>query len=304
MGKVTDLERVCNPLFLTICNYWQLACIDSPVELDDFRKNILAVLEDIRSRAMQDDTLGKEFALIEKPLIFFIDYIVREGRFSFRNNWHILARNYNELSGDEKFFDLLDESLQNPDAKNLTALFFLMLGLGFDGMYRRNQDHIQHCLELCAQNTKPDFDIFSKPIVPEPKKRLGIFARRRRPGVWLALMVTGLFMAACVTFNLITFIRSTADYRTLLTKTVSDSLPTAVSTYRPVVPREPAAVESIENVSVFVGEPDSAKEGTGGTVEPIESVSIFAGDYPLVYPEEDNSVEPGENGPVNGEGLE
>jgi type VI protein secretion system component VasF len=300
MDAVTDLERTCNPLFLAICNYWQLACTGSPVELNGFRENILNILENIRARTMQDETLRKEFTRIEKPLIFFIDYIVREGRFPFRDNWHILARNYNELSGDEKFFDLLEESLQAPDVKNLSALFFLMIGLGFDGMYRRKQDHIQRYLDLCSQNMETDFDVFSKSIVPETKKRSGIFARRRRPGIWSALIATGIFMTVCFTFNLIIFIRSTADYRSLLAKAASNSIPAAVSAYRSI-PQAPVLTEPIENVSGFAGEADSAPVVP---VEPIEDVPVLTGEYKLVYPEGDDSAAPGENMPVNGESLE
>jgi type VI protein secretion system component VasF len=300
MNTGKELERLCNPLFLAICNYWQLACINSPVELESFREHILALLEDTRERAGQDDDLAREFALIEKPLIFFIDYMVREGRFSFRDNWYILARGYNELSGDEKFFDLLEETLKNPDARNSAPLFFVMLALGFDGMYRRNQGHIQRCLSLCAEKAGTDFDIFSTPIVAETKKKPGIFSRRRRPGVRFALIASALFMAVCLAFNLAVFIRNTSEYRRLLEKTVSDSIPPVSGLYRSrslepadAVPAEEVFVETLP-------------------LDPVEELPVQGGEYELVYPAGDNpAVLEGEasagldgNEPVNGEGTE
>jgi type VI protein secretion system component VasF len=225
MNKANELEKICNPLLLALCNYWQLACMDSPVELEPFRGKIISLLEDAKQKAAFDDTLAREFSVIEKPLVFFIDYMVREGRFPFRAEWQILARSYNELSGDEKFFDILEDTLNHPDEKNSTALFFLMLGLGFDGVHRRNPAYIQHCMTVCNKKAVGQFNIFSEPIVPEAPKKKGIFTRRRRPGIRFALIASALFMAVCFIFNLVTFLRTTSEYRTILSKTVQDSIP-------------------------------------------------------------------------------
>jgi type VI protein secretion system component VasF len=276
MSGARKLERLCNPLFLAICHYWQMACINSPVELKPFRENILALLEDVRNRTGEDEDLAGEFALIEKPLVFFIDYMVREGRFSFRDKWHILARGYNELSGDEKFFDLLEETLKNPDAAgSAPALFFVMLGLGFDGMYRRNQGHIQDCLSRCAEKSGTDLTVFSRPLVPETKKR-GIFARRRRPGVRFALIASALIMAAGFAGNMAVFLRNTAEYRRLLSNTALDAVP-SVEDYAP-------------------SEPDEAP-----APDPQEGLSLQGGEYDLVYPVEDDSTDTGGEEGAEGE---
>jgi type VI protein secretion system component VasF len=233
MSKTSELEKLCDPLLLTICNYWQLACMGNAVELEPFRKNIVLLLEEAKRTASLDETLAKEFAVIEKPLVFFIDYTVREGRFSFRNDWQILARSYNELSGDEKFFDLLEDTLNYPDSQNSADLFFVMLGLGFDGIHRRNQAYIQRCMEACAQKVKADFDVFSESIVPEPPKKKRIFTRRRRPGVRFALIASAVFMALCFMFNVVTFLETTREYRALLSKTAQDSVPKPQESFLP-----------------------------------------------------------------------
>jgi type VI protein secretion system component VasF len=234
MNKISEtegLERLCNPLLLAICNYWQLACIDSAVELEPFGRDISSLLEEARRRAALDETLSREFAVIEKPLVFFIDYMVREGRFPFRNEWRIMARSYNELSGDEKFFDLLEDTLQYPDTKNSAALFFIMLGLGFDGIHRKNQAYIQHCMYSCMQKAAADFDVLSNPLVPDTQKKRSIFTRRRRLNIRFALIVSAVFMVICFLFNLVTFIQTTSGYREILTKTVQDSVQNPETSY-------------------------------------------------------------------------
>ncbi|MDR1468077.1 MAG: DotU family type IV/VI secretion system protein [Spirochaetaceae bacterium] len=227
MSAASKLEKLCDPLLLALCNYWQLACMGSPVELEPFRENIVSLFEEAKQAAALDETsaLQEAFSVIEKPLVFFIDYMVREGRFSFRYDWQILARSYNELSGDEKFFDLLENTLNDPDAKNATDLFFVMLGLGFDGIHRKNQAYIQQCMASCAQKAKADFAVLSEPIAPEPAKRKGLFTRRRRLDVRFALIASALFMVFCFGFNMVTFLKTTGEYRSLLAKTVLDSIP-------------------------------------------------------------------------------
>ncbi|MDR0410281.1 MAG: DotU family type IV/VI secretion system protein [Spirochaetaceae bacterium] len=225
MNKINELEKICNPLLLALCNYWQLACMDGQIELEPFREKIVSLLEDAKQEAALDETLAKEFSVIEKPLVFFIDYMVREGRFPFRAEWQILARSYNELSGDEKFFDLLEDTLNHPDEKNSADLFFLMLGLGFDGVHRRNPAYIQHCMMACNKRAIGEFDIFSEPIVTGTAKKKGIFIRRRRPDIRFALVASALFMAVCFIFNMVTFLRTTSEYRAILLKTVQDSIP-------------------------------------------------------------------------------
>ncbi|MDR3162166.1 MAG: DotU family type IV/VI secretion system protein [Spirochaetaceae bacterium] len=282
-AAAAELERLCNPLLLAICQYWQLACINSPVELGPFREHILALLEETREKAGQDQALAREFERIEKPLIFFIDYMVREGRFSFRDQWHILARNYNELSGDEKFFDLLDETLQDPESASAASLFFVMLALGFDGMYRRNQNRIQGFLSRCAQKAGTDLAVLSKPIVPETKKRPGIFARRRLPGIRFALIASALVMAAGFFYNMAVFVNNTAEYRVLVEKTASDAIPGAAWTFAapPVAAPPPEGAETLP------------AEGAGSPLDPLESVPAAGGEYDLVYPEADDSANSG-----------
>jgi type VI protein secretion system component VasF len=224
MSDVTELEKLCNPVFLCICNYWQLSCITNLVEGKKFQQDITEILSETKERAEQDPLLARQYAWIEKPLVFFIDYMVKEGRFPFKNEWRELARNYNELSGDEKFFNLLSETLEYPEYQNSFVLFYTMLGLGFDGAYRYKHDYIEQCMRLCMEKTLIDYDIYSEPVISPPKKK-HFFERRRKFTIRTALIMSAVFMIVCFIVNLTVFINTTENYRDVLKRTADDSVP-------------------------------------------------------------------------------
>jgi type IV/VI secretion system ImpK/VasF family protein len=221
---ITELEKICNPVFQCVCNYWQLSMVTNMADGEKFRHDVTRLLEEAGKKALRDLQLEREFAWIEKPLVFFIDYMVKEGRFPFKENWRELARSYNELSGDEKFFDLLTETLNHPDRANCFAVFYIMLGLGFDGAYRFNHKYIEQYIRLCAERiVAGDMDIYSEPVLPQKKKK-PFLKRRRKFTVRTALIAGAVFMAICFFINIISFIDTTKNYRKLLKQTAADSL--------------------------------------------------------------------------------
>ncbi|MDR2483028.1 MAG: DotU family type IV/VI secretion system protein [Treponema sp.] len=221
---VTELEKLCSPVFACICNYWQLNRITNLADRERFQRDITGFLGEAKKRAGEDPLLAQQYAWIEKPLVFFIDYMVKEGRFPFRQEWRELSRNYNELSGDEKFFDLLSETLEYPDMHNSFALFYVMLGLGFDGAYRFNHKHIEQCMRLCMERAALDYDIYTEPVIP-PAKKKPFFARRRIFTIRAALIVCAVFMVLCFIVNLAVFIDTTEPYREVLKQTAADAAP-------------------------------------------------------------------------------
>jgi len=221
---VTDLEKLCNPVFQCLCNYWQLSCVTNMVDRGQFQSDIVGLMMEAGKKARKDPQLEREFIWIEKPLVFFIDYMVKEGRFPFRDEWWELSRNYNELSGDEKFFDLLNETLNNPDFNNSFVLFYIMLGLGFDGVYQYNRKYIEQCMLLCMEKAATDFDINSEPVLPSVKKK-PFFKRQRKFSVRVALIASAIFMLVCFIINIVIFADTTENYRELLKQTSADASP-------------------------------------------------------------------------------
>jgi type VI protein secretion system component VasF len=238
MEHIQTLETLCAPIFTRICEYWQIADMGGVSSLEAFRGDITGTLQKARAEASQDLRLEREFAVIERPLVFFIDYMVKEGKFLFRDEWREIARDYNELSGDEKFFDLLNEALNAPDAENSALLFYIMLGLGFDGVYRSDRAYIRRCMEACAALSAPLLDVSAEPIISEDGGRAAKKAKRRkkRRSLWIAaaLAASFVFMAVCFIINFVTFSDTTVGYREVLNRTAQDAVPkTIIQSYDP-----------------------------------------------------------------------
>jgi type VI protein secretion system component VasF len=111
------------------------------------RSEIKALLEDMMSRAAADARLAQQARKIELPLTFFIDSMISESSLPFASHWNQnrLAYERQELAGDEKFFDLLDETLKESgeDAAERLAVFYVCIGLGFTGIYFKQPEFLR-----------------------------------------------------------------------------------------------------------------------------------------------------------------
>lgn len=206
------LENLCRPLIRLLCEYWCFAKAGAPVNAESFRRKIQICLSEIQAKCENEPNLKREFSRIERPLIFFIDYTIKEGTFPFRREWREMARDYNELSGDEKFFDLLAENLDDPDASERLMIFYLLMGLGFDGCYHGNPDYVERRMKLCATRFSLGDDIgtgllFIPSASPETE------TRRKGRSVYYILAAAVLFLLASFVCNYYMFKKDTASYR-------------------------------------------------------------------------------------------
>ena len=84
---------------------------------------------------------------MELPLIFFVDSMISESGLPFAAEWNQnrLAYDRQELAGDEKFFDLLDETSKesSEDAAERLAIFYICIGLGFTGIYFKQPEFLR-----------------------------------------------------------------------------------------------------------------------------------------------------------------
>jgi type VI protein secretion system component VasF len=215
MNVPATLEELCRPVLTTLCNYWQLNQAGFPPTAEKFRKDIEAVLEDAKRNAAADTGLSREYERIERPLVFFIDFMVKEGSFPFNRDWRELGRNFNELSGDEKFFNLLNEALEDSKAENLIPLFYTMLGLGFEGAYVNDSAAIAGIMRQCAARFPDELDLGEEPIVTvETENR---FAGVKKGGSLKPLRMTLLFsfllLLVSLVVNFKVFYNSTLPFR-------------------------------------------------------------------------------------------
>ena len=111
------------------------------------RSEIKALFEDFMSKAATDLRLSQQARKVELPLLFFVDSMISESKLPFAAEWNQnrLAYDRQELAGDEKFFDLLDETLKEngEDAAERLAVFYICIGLGFSGIYFKQPEFLR-----------------------------------------------------------------------------------------------------------------------------------------------------------------
>jgi type VI secretion system protein ImpK len=111
------------------------------------RAEIKALFEDMIAKAGSDIRLSQQARKVELPLIFFVDSMISESKLPFAAQWNQnrLAYDRQELAGDEKFFDLLDETMKESgeEAAERLAVFYTCVGLGFTGIYFKQPEFLR-----------------------------------------------------------------------------------------------------------------------------------------------------------------
>lgn len=122
------------------------------------RNEIKAILEDMQQKAAKDFRLASQVQKMELPLLFFVDAIISESSLPFAAQWNQnrLAYERNELAGDEKLFDLLDQDTKDPsdEASERLAVFYTCIGLGFSGIYFRQPELLRKTMFTIAPRIK------------------------------------------------------------------------------------------------------------------------------------------------------
>ena len=118
------------------------------------RSEIKAALEDFMQKAGNDMKLAQQAKKMELPLLFFVDSMIAESTLGIAQQWNQnrLAYDRNELAGDEKFFDLLEETLNDSseDASERLAVFYTCIGLGFSGIYFKQPEYLRKTMLTIA----------------------------------------------------------------------------------------------------------------------------------------------------------
>ena len=138
-------------LFQYVCRLNRMARTESQPDFARVRSEVVGLLADITKKASTDIKLSNQARELELPIIFFVDNLVCTSRLKFAAQWadNRLARERNELAGDERFFDFMEKDLTDPgeDAKERLAVYYSCLGLGFSGMYQNQPDQIRGYVE-------------------------------------------------------------------------------------------------------------------------------------------------------------
>jgi type IV/VI secretion system ImpK/VasF family protein len=146
--KLLDLYE---DVFQYVCRLNRAAKTPAHPDFARVRSEIKDLLErPVRSTA-SDVRLSNQVKRLELPVLFFIDNLICTSRLKFAPQWaeKRLASERNELAGDERFFDLLEQDLTDTseEAAERLAVYYVCLGLGFTGMYVTQPEKIRSYMD-------------------------------------------------------------------------------------------------------------------------------------------------------------
>ncbi len=161
------LLELCEPLFQYVCRLRRSARMGCTLEMDQVRNEIKRIFGEIKANASTSADLTVQYEKVELPLIFCIDFMIKESSLSFAHDWYELGREQNELAGDEKFFDLLDVDLaeRGDAATQRLVIFYTCLGLGFTGVYTGQPDSIQRIMSKISARISGMMDADEKAFI-------------------------------------------------------------------------------------------------------------------------------------------
>jgi type VI protein secretion system component VasF len=239
------LVEICEPLFQYVCKINRMGRAGAgTLGARQVRDEVKSILADLKSKADRDGQ-GGNFDKIELPLIFFADHMIRESRLAAswgnQGGWKNLAEERREMAGDERFWDLLEDTLLEPGdtAAQRLAVFHSMIGLGFTGIYANQPDHLRRkTREIAAKVRGLTESDQSGRVTPDAYENVDTRTLTQPParkliGLVIALVVLFVVLLASYVFS---FRAATKDLSETLT-----GIKSATGTPAPAsLPSEPA----------------------------------------------------------------
>lgn len=168
-----SVQEVCEPLFHEMCRLNRLARKGggSGTEMNRVRAQIRAIFDEMKASAAADVGLSNQYAEAEKPLVYFVDFMISESAFPWANEWPPFEEEvYGELVGQTRFFELLDETRADPSpaATDRLEIYYQCLGLGFTGFYSDEPEYLRRKMLEIQGRIKKRVDLQStEKFVPE-----------------------------------------------------------------------------------------------------------------------------------------
>jgi len=218
----------CDPLFQTICRFNRIARKGSGAtqEYNQVRAEIEEMFEVMARTARGDIQLGEQFRRIELPLLFFVDSMMSESALPFAQKWsnNRLAFGRNEMSGDEKFFAMLDETLaeKKEGTDERLAIFYICIGLGFTG--GNPPEFLRKKMEELAQRVRAYVDIDESAFITPASYQHTNLSNLPLPmaaSLVPLLIVIGGLLLVVVAVNVYTFYNASSELTESLTTITS-----------------------------------------------------------------------------------
>ena len=203
---MTILE-LCEPLFQYVCMLNRIArnAGGENMEYSGLRPAIDSIFDSMAQIAASDPALQVQYDKVRLALVFFVDSILSESELSLAPVWNKqrIAYEQNELAGDEKFFDLLDQTLEDrsAEADERLAVFYTCLGLGFTGWYTGQPEYLRAKMNVLTTRVKKQMEPNARAqLCPEAYENLDTRNLVQPPGV--KLMVVAIIFAGCLLLTL------------------------------------------------------------------------------------------------------
>ena len=149
------LLELCEPMFLFLCRLNRSSRKGGGgLEYSRVRAEIEGTFKEMKANADTDPGLVGQYERVYEVLVYFVDSAIAESELPFAQEWHRnrLAYERNELAGDEKFWDLLDETLQDNSSESTErlAVFYTCMGLGFTGFNAGQPELLRKKMLQCS----------------------------------------------------------------------------------------------------------------------------------------------------------
>ncbi len=112
----------------------------APDDIAEFRRRVLEEIRNFETAAMARDTPDRLVRVSRYALCAVIDDIILNTRWGATTGWasqSLVSILYNETWGGERFYDLLQQLLQQPEQNiDVLELMAICLSIGFSGKYR------------------------------------------------------------------------------------------------------------------------------------------------------------------------
>ena len=137
--------ELCEPLFQYVCRLNRSARRGASVAQGTVRAELHAMFAQMKDRAQQTPGLADQYERVRLPLVYFVDFMIKESALSFAKKWQELAFEEEKFAGDEDFFEILEQTQadQSAQATDRLAVFYTCVGLGMAGIYVRQPEKLR-----------------------------------------------------------------------------------------------------------------------------------------------------------------
>ena len=140
-----SLADICEPFFLFVCRINAAARKGVALDQRHIRSQLEQELAELHGRAAEGgggSNLRRQVEEIERPLIYFFDSMMT--RSPLGREWRELSFERGWRGYDQDFFVLLEDTLkdQSDEATARLEIYFICLGLGFEGFFEGQPERI------------------------------------------------------------------------------------------------------------------------------------------------------------------